>query len=121
MGIRAKRVYDSPDREDGYRVLVDRVWPRNLKKETAQIDEWLKSVAPSTELRKWFSHDPDKWPEFKERYFQELRSKPEIVNQLLDKAANSRLTLLYAAKDREHNNAVCLKDFLEERGKEEIF
>ncbi len=113
MRIQTKRVYDPPQSDDGYRVLVDRVWPRNLKKESAQIDEWLKSIAPSTELRKWFAHDPAKWPEFKERYYLELRSNRETVNHLLEKANESTVTLLYGAKDREHNNAVCLKGFLE--------
>lgn len=115
MKIQAKRVYDPPAREDGYRVLVDRIWPRGLGKDQAKIDLWLKEIAPSTSLRRWFKHDPDKWHEFEKRYFQELAGHAELVDQLKKRAKSSRLTLLYAAKNTQCNNAVALMSFLESR------
>ena len=108
-----KRVYDLPCKDDGYRVLVDRLWPRGLGKSEAEIDAWLKDVAPSHELRRWFNHDPEKWSEFKSRYFQELAKKEKILQELRSKAAVGPVTLLYGAKDSEHNNAVALKEYLE--------
>jgi len=112
MRVAIKRVYEEPDREDGMRILVDRLWPRGLSKEKAQVDLWLKDIAPSTELRKWFSHDPDKWTEFQARYRKELKSKAELLAELREKAAKGQVTLLYGAKDEVHNEAVVLKKLL---------
>jgi uncharacterized protein YeaO (DUF488 family) len=110
--IRIKRVYEPYSRADHYRILVDRVWPRGLTKEKAKIDLWLKEVAPSTELRKWFNHDPEKWTEFVRRYFKELSSKQDLISIILEKANKVPITLVFGAKDQEHNNAVALKEFL---------
>lgn len=107
-----KRVYDKPSREDGLRVLVDRLWPRGLTKARARVDMWLKDVAPSTELRKWFAHDPDKWKEFQSRYRKELRQKKELLELLKQKSKTQTVTLLYGARDQEHNEAVVLKKVL---------
>ena len=115
MPIKIKRIYDPPHCADGQRVLVDRLWPRGLSKERAAVDLWLKDIAPSAELRRWFSHDPDKWREFQRRYFRELKRLSEPVEALRKRAATGRVTLLYAAKDAEHNNAAALKTFLETR------
>jgi len=112
LDIRTKRVYEPPSPEDGFRVLVDRVWPRGMSKAQVKAALWLKEVAPSTTLRKWFAHDPSKWDEFKKRYFLELDAKPEAVTQLLKKAEKGRLTLLFSARDIEHNQAVALKEYL---------
>jgi uncharacterized protein YeaO (DUF488 family) len=112
MSIWLKRVYDEPTRNDGHRVLVDRIWPRGISKEKAKIDAWLKEIAPSSDLRKWFGHSPGKWEAFKARYFEELDSRPEVVKRLLDKVCHGRVTLVYAAKDKHFNNAVALKDYL---------
>ncbi len=108
-----KRIYEESSEDDGYRVLVDRLWPRGVSKEEARLDEWLKVIAPSTELRKWFDHDSDKFDEFAERYKGELTQKEHEVDHLLDIARSHRITLLYAAKDEEHNHAKVLKEFLE--------
>lgn len=113
--VRTKRVYDEALPEDGVRVLVDRVWPRGLSKEKVQADKWLKEAAPSTELRKWFGHDPEKWDEFRERYSMELDDKPELVEELRETMRSSTVTLLYSAKDTEHNQAVALRDYLQSR------
>ena len=114
--IRLKRVYEPPSQEDGLRVLVDRLWPRALKREAAKIDVWLKDIAPGTALRQWFGHDPSRWAEFERRYRSELAANPEAVAALRALVkANKRLTLLFAAKDSEHNNAVALKNFLARR------
>lgn len=113
--IKTKRVYENAEDNDGFRVLVDRLWPRGLSKEHAKIDEWLKDAAPSGELRRWFSHDPNKWPEFRRRYRDELDKKGEVLNVLVEKARKNNVTLLYATKDRERNNAIVLKEFLEEK------
>lgn len=110
-----KRIYETPSDEDGYRVLVDRLWPRGVSKEQAQLDEWLKEIAPSTELRKWFDHDANKFDEFAERYKGELADREEAVNHLLEIAAKQQVTLLYAAKDENHNHALVLKNFLKNR------
>lgn len=111
--IRIKRIYDSPALHDGKRILVDRMWPRGLKKENAALDEWMKDLAPSNELRKWFGHDPVKWTEFKKKYKKEPRSKAEFIDRLRHEAKKKRLTLLFGAKDSHHNNAVALKEVLE--------
>ena len=112
--IRTKRIYDAPSRNDGYRVLVDRLWPRGINKENARIDIWLRDSAPSDELRKWFNHDPQKWDDFKERYFAELENKQGILDPVIEKLEEG-VTLLYGAKDQEHNNAVALKEYLEKK------
>lgn len=112
MDIRTKRVYEPVNPNDGFRVLVDRVWPRGMTKERVRADLWLREVAPSTLLRKWFSHDRSKWEAFKSRYFLELDAKPEIVARLLDEAAKGRLTLLLSAHDTECNQAVALREYL---------
>jgi len=112
MAIRLKRAYDEPAQNDGYRILVDRVWPRGISKKEARLDEWLKNIAPSTELRKWFDHDPDKWEQFLERYFRELDEHKQAIDKLITLATNGRLTLVFAAKDRDHNNAVALKKYV---------
>lgn len=113
MRVAIKRVYDPPGKDDGFRILVDRLWPRGIKKERAAFAEWLKEIAPSDALRKWFSHDPGKWTEFKRRYFKELDGKSDLVNEMLGKINGHPVTLLYSAKDEEHNNAVALKEYLE--------
>jgi len=110
--IHVKRVYEPVDPKDGARVLVDRVWPRGMTKERLHAHWWLKEVAPSTALRKWFNHDPDKWHEFKRRYGTELRTKQNFVGKLLDMANKKTLTLLYSAKDTECNQAVALAEYL---------
>lgn len=115
--IKLKRVYELPSRQDGLRVLVDRLWPRGLSKERAKIDLWLKDVAPSTELRKCFAHDPDKWKEFQARYRAELRGKQEAIVLLAEKSKQQIVTLLYGARDEEHNEAQVLKRILDKRGK----
>ncbi len=113
--IQIKRVYDPPAKTDGARLLVERLWPRGLKKETAKLDGWNREVAPSTTLRKWFSHDPDKWPEFQRRYRAELDSHAEAWQPILDAAGKRDVTLLFSSHDAEHNNVVALKSYLEER------
>jgi uncharacterized protein YeaO (DUF488 family) len=110
--IRLKRAYEAPERGDGFRVLVDRLWPRGLKKDEAAIDEHLKEVAPSAALREWFGHDPAKWQEFRRRYERELKGKPAEIAYLDKKSERGAVTLLYAAKDSDRNNAVVLKDYL---------
>ena len=112
MSIRIKRVYEEPEGKDGERILVDRLWPRGLTKEKAKVDLWLKDVAPSTELRKWFAHDPAKWSEFRSRYEEELKGKKEEFSLLRQEAAKGAVTLVYGAKDQEHNEAVILQKLL---------
>lgn len=113
--IKIKRAYDPPAKTDGKRLLVERLWPRGIKKEALQLSDWIKEVAPSTELRKWFSHDPAKWEEFQQRYRAELDAHPEAWSPILDAAENKRVTLLYSSHDAEHNNVVALKSYLEEQ------
>lgn len=112
MDIQLKRIYEDPVEDDGYRVLVDRLWPRGVSKEEARLGEWCKDIAPSPELRKWFDHDPEKFETFAKRYKTELANRQEVVESLLDIVGQQRLTLLYAAKDEEHNHAIVLKEFL---------
>ena len=112
--IRIKRVYEEPNREDGKRILVDRLWPRGLSKEKAKVDLWLKDVAPSTELRKWFAHDAAKWAEFQTRYREELKGNKEQL-ALLKQEARGTVTLLYGARDQQHNEAVVLQRLLKSR------
>jgi uncharacterized protein YeaO (DUF488 family) len=111
--IRLKRVYDQPSRADGLRVLVDRVWPRGLTKQRAAVELWLKDVAPSTDLRKWFNHDPSKWQEFESRYRKELREKKADLQLLIKESKERTVTLLFGARDAEHNQAVVLKKVLD--------
>ena len=110
--IGIKRIYDVGSPRDGKRILVDRLWPRGISRDAAAIDDWIKEIAPSDSLRKWFSHDPSKWPEFKKRYKKELETKQELVAQLRHLARQGPVTLLYAAKDTEYNNAVVLKEVI---------
>ena len=110
MNIKIKRVYEPPDKDDGMRILVDRLWPRGLTKEKASVDLWLKDIAPSTELRKWFGHDPDKWEEFKKRYLHELKGNGEQIQLLKDEMEKGVTTLVYGAKDEEHNEALVLQE-----------
>jgi uncharacterized protein YeaO (DUF488 family) len=110
--VRLKRAYDPSAGEDGTRVLVDRLWPRGVKKQEAAIDYWAKDLAPSSELRKWFGHDPARWEEFRERYAAELRLHPEEIEKLRTLARRGPITLVYAAHDQMHNDAVVLKEFL---------
>jgi uncharacterized protein YeaO (DUF488 family) len=111
--ILLKRAYDPASPKDGRRVLVERLWPRGIKKAALPLDGWLKDVAPSTELRKWFSHDPAKWNEFQRRYRAELKQKPHLWKELMDAARKGTLTLVFSSHDTEHNNAVVLKQFVE--------
>lgn len=113
--IKTKRIYDEPDARDGFRILVDRLWPRGLSKDQARIDLWLKEVAPSNALRKWFGHDRARWAEFKRRYFKELADNEEAVEPIVKQAAKGAVTLLYGAKDAECNNAVALREFIEQK------
>ena len=114
--IRIKRVYEKPTKEDGWRVLVDRLWPRGMKKEAAHLDVWMKDVAPSDALRKWFGHKPEKWKEFQKKYRAELAKKKELISELEKMAKeHGTLTLLFGAKDEEHNEAVVLADALKTR------
>ena len=116
MTVKLKRVYEPRSDDDGFRILVDRLWPRGVSKENAGVDLWLREIAPSTELRKWFGHDPDKWLEFRRRYFTELEAKGDLVAQVRDRAQVGVVTLLFGAKDEEHNQAVALKDYVQVRG-----
>lgn len=110
--IHLKRVYEPAAKEDGHRFLVERLWPRGIKKDALHFDAWLKDVAPSTELRQWFAHDPRKWQEFQRRYFAELDSKPEAVQPIRKAMLAGAVTLLFSSHDLEHNNAVALKEYL---------
>lgn len=115
MPICLKSVYAEPEPGDGLRILVDRLWPRGVSRARLQLDAWQKELAPSHELRRWFSHDPDKWEEFRRRYFEELEGCEEAVAGLLGLIGKKQATLLFAAHDQQHNNAVALRDYLEER------
>lgn len=115
MDIQIRRAYEAPGRDEGYRILVDRVWPRGISKEDLEVDAWQKEIAPSTRLRQWFGHDPARWKEFQERYFAELAQKPDAVRDLVKRAREGRLTLVYGARDQEHNQAVALRRYLEAR------
>ncbi|VVC75387.1 hypothetical protein AQUSIP_06770 [Aquicella siphonis] len=110
--IKVKRVYEEPDKSDGFRILVDRLWPRGVKKEKAAVDLWLKDIAPSDSLRKWFNHEPRKWSEFQKRYAKELVDKQELIKSIKKEAKSKTVTLLFGAKESEHNNAVALLNYL---------
>lgn len=115
MDVRIKRAYDEPAKEDGKRILIDRLWPRGLTKERADIALWLKDIAPSTELRKWFNHEPAKWDEFKARYSDELDANDGVITKLVGELVTGKATLVYSAHDEEHNDAVALKEYLERK------
>ena len=110
--IKLKRAYEPPASDDGTRILIDRLWPRGVKKADAAIDEWMKNIAPSTGLRKWFGHDPARWQEFRRRYQSEIRQHPDEFDRLRTLAQNGRITLVFSAHDEAHNDAVVLKDLL---------
>jgi uncharacterized protein YeaO (DUF488 family) len=113
--IRVKRAYSPPAADDGLRFLVDRLWPRGVKRQDLQIDGWLKEAAPSEGLRQWFGHDPDRWEEFRARYFSELDGRPDELRPIREAARLGIVTLVYGARDEEHNNAVALKAYLDEK------
>lgn len=115
MDIQIRRAYDPPRRADGYRVLVDRVWPRGVSKDELDLDDWRKEVAPSTRLRQWFGHDPERWKRFQERYFAELEKRPDTIQDLVKRARQGRITLVYGARDPDHNQAVALSAYLRAR------
>ena len=117
MNLKLKRVYEPSDKSDGTRILIDRLWPRGMTKAKAGVDIWLKELAPSAELRKWFGHDPDKWTEFKKRYRAELEENDEQLARLREEIKKGTVTLLYGAKDEEHNDAVALAEFLRDQKK----
>jgi uncharacterized protein YeaO (DUF488 family) len=113
--IQVKRAYDPPAKNDGIRLLVDHLWPRGVKKEALRVEHWIKEVSPSTALRNWFGHEPAKWKEFQRRYFEELKEQPGTWTALLELARENDLTLVFSARDTEHNNAVALKAFLDKK------
>lgn len=113
MKIKLKRVYENPSKDDGTRLLIDRLWPRGIKKENLKIDAWLKQVAPSTDLRKWYSHDLEKWPEFKKKYAAELKEHPEVLKPIKEALKKGTVTLLFSSKEVAHNHATFLKEYLE--------
>lgn len=115
MPIKLKRIYERPEESDGRRILVDRIWPRGLSKQDAALDLWLREIAPSDELRKWYGHDPERWEVFRARYFEELNDRTDVVDQLSEIASDDVVTLVFGARDEEHNNAVALKEYLEKR------
>ena len=112
MKIKIKRVYEEPAKDDGVRILVDRLWPRGLTKQKADVDLWLKDIAPTTELRNWFDHDPEKWKEFQKRYKEELKKNTEQIEILKQHIKKGKVTLVYGAKDEEHNEALVLQEFI---------
>lgn len=112
MAVKIKRIYDRAAKSDGYRVVVDRVWPRGVSREDAEFDEWARDLAPSAELRRWFGHDPDRFEEFRQRYAEELKGQEEQLQQLRGRARKGTVTLLFAARDTEHNNAAALAGLL---------
>ncbi len=112
MKLKIKRIYEKPQKEDGVRILVDRLWPRGLGKEDAQIDLWLKEIAPSDGLRKWFNHEPEKWDEFKRRYLEELGNKTQELETIRSYIKKGRVTLVFGAKDERYNNATALMEYL---------
>ena len=112
--IKLKRVYEPPDPADGRRFLVDRLWPRGVRKDAAHVEAWVKDAAPSDELRTWFGHDPERWTEFRERYVRELKQQPDVLAPLLEAARQGDITLVYSARDPEHNQAVVLESVLED-------
>lgn len=120
MKINIKRAYDPPARGDGVRILVDRLWPRGVSKEKLKLDLWLKDIAPSDTLRRWFSHDPERWDEFKAHYFEELDANKDAVERIIHEAGKRPVTLLFSSKETEFNNAAALKEYLEKEVKEHV-
>jgi uncharacterized protein YeaO (DUF488 family) len=116
--IKIKRIYDESSSDDGYRILVDRLWPRGLTKQKAKIDFWLKEIAPTDKLRKWYSHDPKKWEQFRREYFKELDGNRESVSVIMRKKEEGNITLLFSSREEKLNNAAALKEYLEAKGKE---
>ena len=116
--IQLKRAYEKPSPKDGVRILVERLWPRGLTRARAAVNLWMKDVAPSPDLRRWFGHDPARWNQFKQRYWKELKDRKDDVDLLRRKAKEGKVTFVYAAHDEEHNGALALKEFVEQRGKE---
>jgi uncharacterized protein YeaO (DUF488 family) len=112
MEIKIKRAYERPSSTDGYRILVDRLWPRGISKDKAKVVFWLRELAPSTELRRWYGHDPEKWSDFKSRYFAELDGNPEMVNELIEYVRKGTVTFVYSSKEQQLNNAVALKEYI---------
>ena len=110
--VRLKRAYEKPARDDGIRILIDRLWPRGVRKADAELDQWVKEIAPSTALRKWFGHDAARWPEFRRRYAEEIRQHPDELGQLRDLARKGPVTLVYSAHDEQRNDAVVLRELL---------
>ncbi|NWF54667.1 MAG: DUF488 family protein [Syntrophaceae bacterium] len=113
--IKIKRIYESPGEKDGFRILVDRLWPRGLSKDTAKVHLWLRDISPSNELRKWYGHDPEKWTEFKKKYFQEIKERKEEFDLLLEKAGRGNVTLLFSSQEKKLNNAAALKEIVERK------
>ncbi len=112
--LATKRVYEAPDPRDGFRVLVDRLWPRGISKERAQVDEWLREAGPTDQLRKWFHQNPERWEEFRERYLKELADRKHLFDKIVSKSHRGRVTMLYSYHDPVHNQAVVIKEFLED-------
>lgn len=115
MKLRTKRIYEDPEKSDGRRILVDRLWPRGVSKEKAKIEYWAKEISPSNELRHWYQHDPDKWSEFRRRYFKELSQNPDGVTELRSKLGKGTITFVFSSKETELNNASALAEYLEDR------
>jgi uncharacterized protein YeaO (DUF488 family) len=113
--IKVKRVYEQTEPDDGARFLVERLWPRGMRKQSLHMTDWLRDVAPSTELRQWFGHDPAKWTEFRRRYFAELDARPQVLQPIIEAARQGNVTLIYSARDIEHNNAVVLQSYFRDR------
>ncbi|MEN8265259.1 MAG: DUF488 domain-containing protein [Nitrospirota bacterium] len=113
MEIKIKRAYERPSSTDGFRILVDRLWPRGISKDKAKVELWPRELAPSTELRRWYGHDPEKWSDFKSRYFSELDGNPEMVEELLEYVRKGKVTFVYSSKEQQLNNAVALKEYVE--------
>ncbi len=117
MKIHVKRVYDAPGPEDGTRILIDRLWPRGLSKAKAEVDVWLKEIAPSKELRRWYGHEAEKWPEFRKRYHAELDDIPDVAGELMSHVEKQQVTLLFGSREERLNNAFALKEYLESRAR----
>jgi len=113
--IKVKRVYEQTEPDDGARFLVERLWPRGMRKQSLHMTDWLRDVAPSTELRQWFGHDPAKWTEFRRRYIAELDARPQVLQPIVEAARQGNVTLIYSARDPEHNNAVVLQSYFRDR------
>jgi uncharacterized protein YeaO (DUF488 family) len=115
MPVRTKRIYDKWSEDDGFRILVDRLWPRGINSDKAKVDLWLKEIAPSNELRRWFAHTEEKWDEFKQKYYQELADKGALCDIIIERSQQANVTLLYGARNQRFNNAVALKEYIDKR------